>query len=52
MFRVWLADFTDTIDKWDTNKLEEVVKKKHSTKTKTKTEIVSELKLTPSLYSR
>ena len=32
---------TDTIDKWDTDKLSEVVNKKHSAKTKTKTDIVS-----------
>ncbi len=31
----------DTIDKWDTDKLSEVVEKKHSTKSKTKTDIVS-----------
>ncbi len=31
----------DTIDKWDEEKLKEVVNKKHATKTKTKTDIVS-----------
>jgi len=29
------------MDKWDTDKLSEVVQKKHSAKTKTKTDIVS-----------
>ena len=34
-------DFTDTIDKWDEDKLKEVVQKKHGEKTKPKTDIVS-----------
>ena len=35
--------FSDTMDKWDQNKLEEVIEKKHGEKEKTtpKTEIVS-----------
>ena len=32
---------TDTIDKWDEEKLKEVVQKKHGGKTKQKTDIVS-----------
>ena len=32
--------FKDTIDKWDENKLKEVVEKKHGSKVMPKTEIV------------
>jgi len=38
--------FSDTMDKWDQNKLEEVIEKKHGEKEKSmpKTEIVSTIK--------
>ena len=38
--------FSDTMDKWDQNKLEEVIEKKHGEKEKSmpKTEIVSIIK--------
>jgi len=34
--------FADTIDKWDEEKLKEVVEKKHGEKSKPKTDIVSQ----------